>query len=388
MASLKRFPRSRYWYACYTGPDGRRRQCSTKETDRKRAQKIADQYEGISGIGRIGLLTERHARKVVGEIFQISNREILPNESIKDYFTRWLASKKNRMGHKGFVRYSQLVGSFLKWIGPRGSFGLSHLSSVEFARFRDHLVTEKSPGTVNTALAVIQTALEDALNDHLIDVNEAARVQRLDERSDKTQQRRPFTQEELFKILSCCDPEWKGMVLAGLYIGGSRLGDVADLRWEYIDLATREIRFQTEKTRAPKPLPIAGPLYRYWKQIAGKSPRGPLFPRAYALRQRDIPTSALSNQFYKILSQAGLVEKRTHKKKGKGRSARRASAGLGFHCLRYTTTSLLKASGVSDALAREIVGHESAAVSRIYTKFDPPIVLDALDKLPDLTTEK
>src|SRR5260370_17683858 len=102
------------------------------------------------------------------------------------------------------------------------------------------------------------------------------------------------------------------MVLAGLYIGGSRLGDVADLKWEYIDLATKEIRFKTEKTDRPKPLPIAAPLYRYWKQIAGESPRGPLFPRAFALRQRDIPTSALSNQFYKIFTKAGLFEKHNH----------------------------------------------------------------------------
>jgi hypothetical protein len=97
----------------------------TKETDRKRAQKIADQYEGVSGIGRMGLLTERQARKVVGEIFQIANRQVLAHETIGDYLTRWLASKKNRIGHKSFVRYSQLIEAFLKWIGPRASFGLT-----------------------------------------------------------------------------------------------------------------------------------------------------------------------------------------------------------------------------------------------------------------------
>ena len=42
----------------------------------------------------MGLLTERQARKVIGEIFQISNRHALVSETIGDYFTRWLASKK------------------------------------------------------------------------------------------------------------------------------------------------------------------------------------------------------------------------------------------------------------------------------------------------------
>ncbi len=44
------------------------------------------------------------------------------------------------------------------------SFVLSDLSSVELSRFRDYLVTKKSPATVNVALAVIQTALEDTFS--------------------------------------------------------------------------------------------------------------------------------------------------------------------------------------------------------------------------------
>src|SRR5271166_6735785 len=37
MASLRRFPGSRYWFACFIGPDGRQTQRSTKETDKGRA---------------------------------------------------------------------------------------------------------------------------------------------------------------------------------------------------------------------------------------------------------------------------------------------------------------------------------------------------------------
>jgi hypothetical protein len=74
----------------------------------------------------------------------------------------------------------------------RASFGLNHLSSVELSRFRDYLVTKKSPATVNVALAVIQTALADAFNDGLVDANEAARVKKLDERAKGDRQRRAF----------------------------------------------------------------------------------------------------------------------------------------------------------------------------------------------------
>jgi hypothetical protein len=45
----------------------------------------------------------------------------------------------------------------------------------------------------------------------------------------------------------------------------------------------------------------------------------------------------------------------------------------------------LKRAGVSDAVAREIIGHESAAVSRLYTNIDTPTLEAALAKMEDLT---
>jgi len=45
MASLKRFPDSRYWFAVFIGPNGKQRCCSTKEVERRRAQKIADRFK-------------------------------------------------------------------------------------------------------------------------------------------------------------------------------------------------------------------------------------------------------------------------------------------------------------------------------------------------------
>jgi integrase len=53
--------------------------------------------------------------------------------------------------------------------------------------------------------------------------------------------------------------------------------------------------------------------------------------------------------------------------------------------LRHTATSLLKNAGVSDVIARDIIGHDSAAVSANYTHIDQETKRVALDKLPDVT---
>ena len=385
MASLRRLPNSRYWIACFTGSDGRRIQRSTKEIDRNRAQKIADRYGEAAHTARLGFLAERQARRVIGDIYAISNREVLPTDSVEDFFTRWLDSKKVDSSPKTFQRYSGIVSRFFEWLGPRVKLGLQHLSSQEIVHFRDYLAKKHSPASVNLSLGCIQAGLSQAFSDRLVDVNEAGRVSRLSDDPNKKQQRRAFTDAELRSILKVADPEWKGMTICGVYTG-MRLGDISILRWQDVDLTGRELHFKTEKTGREQVIPIAEPLHRYLVEIAGNDdPQAPLFPRAFALRQRDIPTGTLSNQFYRLMTLGGIVEKRTNKTKGKGRTSARQSGGLGFHCLRHTATTLLKRAGASDVVAMEIIGHDTAAVSRTYSHIDTATLRLAIDRLPDIT---
>src|SRR5258708_37759771 len=97
--------------------------------------------------------------------------------------------------------------------------------------------------------------------------------------------------------------------------------------------------------------------------------------------------SAFSQQLPDLLVGAGLVVPRPPKWKpqGKGRDAQRVRSEITFHSLRHTATSLLKNAGVSEAVARDIIGHESAAISRHYTHIDESSKRKALAKLPDIT---
>ncbi len=71
MASIRRHPKSRYWYACYQLPDSRPTQRSTKQTDATKARKIAEQFEKAAQAGKNARLTELQARKVVADIYSI-----------------------------------------------------------------------------------------------------------------------------------------------------------------------------------------------------------------------------------------------------------------------------------------------------------------------------
>ena len=64
----------------------------------------------------------------------------------------------------------------------------------------------------------------------------------------------------------------------------------------------------------------------------------------------------------------------------------RALSEISFHAIRHTATSLLKNGGTSDAVAMDIIGHESTAISAHYTHIDAAAKRRAVDTLPDITS--
>ncbi len=368
-------------------PDGRRTQRSTKSTDRKEAQRIANKYEDAAETGRERKLTETQARKVIADIYSISNKDTLPNSSIKDYLESWLKRKELEASEPTHQRYKTVVTHFLKFLGAKAGLDLVHLNSKDITGFRDHLVKRFTSGTVNISLKIVRSALAQARRDGLIDVNEAERVTMIRVKA-REQSRRPFSMDELQQIMKVANDEWRGLVLMGLYTG-LRLSDVATLTWANVDLQELEIRVVSGKTDRQQIIPIARVLLKHLESLpSSDDPNGPLFPEASAARLRSQYGGTLSNQFHQILVSAGLVKKRPHTKAGEGRSAKRAASELSFHSLRHTATTLLKNAGVTDAVARDIIGHESVAVSRNYTHIDTETKRKAVDKMPDVFTSQ
>lgn len=193
-------------------------------------------------------------------------------------------------------------------------------------------------------------------------------------------ERRGLTVAEIQELLKVCDAEWRGMVLLGLYTG-QRLGDLASLTWRQVDFEQREIKFLTEKTKRRQIIPLAKPLADFLLTLpSSDDPDSPVMPT-----MAGTATNTLSRQFGELLKNAGLITRETtHRKRGKGRDARRVQSEITFHSLRHTATTLLKSAGVSDAITREIIGHDSTAVSRGYTHIETNTLRKAVDSLGDI----
>jgi integrase len=125
------------------------------------------------------------------------------------------------------------------------------------------------------------------------------------------------------------------MILFGLYTG-QRLGDIATLQWNNLDLVRGELRISTRKTGKTLILPLVAPLRKHMEFLSRSSnePSAPIHPKAFDLVERQHKTGSLSNQFADLLAAAGLRQKRNHKSTGKGRATRRHVQPLSFHSLR------------------------------------------------------
>jgi integrase len=145
----------------------------------------------------------------------------------------------------------------------------------------------------------------------------------------------------------------------------------------------------TRKTNRRVLIPLAEPLADHLLSLpAGEDPKGFVFPAAagYIGRSKAEHAGALSNQFHDILAGAGLVTRRSHwkAKDGPGRASRRRASAISFHSFRHTATSLLKNAGIPQAVVMDIIGHESEAISQVYTHVGEPEKRLAVAALPSV----
>ena len=384
MAFLRKFPRSPYWFAGYTAPDGRRVQRSTKQSRHKQAQLVANEWEKAARLAAEKRLGEAQARRIISDIYAVVSNEPLRSAVAQEFLMGWAEKRKVDTALRTHQAYAQVARDFIKSLGARASMDISQLTKTDVIKYRDEVLARTSIATANKSLKYLRVALNAAYKDGVAQDNPAAKVDVIRRRLADITERRPFTVKEIKTIMTHASGEWKGLILFGLYTG-QRLKDIARLTWHNIDTENEELRFVTAKTGRRMSIPLAAPLLALVQSMpAGDDPSAPLFPDAYAIASKEGSDSRLSQQFQAILVLAGMANERSKDATGKGRSIRRAVSDISFHSLRHTATSMLKNAGVPEAVAMDIIGHDSEVISRHYTHIESKAKRAALRKLPDL----
>jgi len=379
MASVRQREESKFWFGCVTLPSGRRVQRSTKETDRKRAQKIADQWEAATR----GRVTARQTQRVIADLYRDITGQRLVFPTVREYFEAWLSRKKPETAPGSYRAYHYKAHRFLDWLGNRADQQIALIDRQDVLDFRAAELKRVSPRSVNHAIKFLRMVFKTAKEDgkfHDENPSLGVKVAKLREGTA----RRSFTIPEIRRVLEVAGDEWRSLIYFGLYTG-QRLGDLARLTWQNVDLARDEIRFVSRKTGRTMIIPIAPPLREQIEKLpAGDEPHQPLHPRAFASVEKSGGVNTLSRQFYELLADAGLAAQKAHRttEAAPGRAGPRELSQLSFHSLRHTATSLMKNAGVNASVVMDIIGHESEAISAHYTHIDEETKRKAIARLP------
>lgn len=354
----------------FRAEDGRVVMRSTKTIERTAAMRMAIESEAAGTKARAGELTQAVILKTLGEMMEKSIGEKLVVSSIGDFFAEWLASK-TRTGKSAATvkRYRPILDGFVKSIGlKRSQASIGSVTATEVARFRDQQIDDgKSASTADFAVRVLQAALTSAHRQGLILQNPATAIESLDSVSEE---RDPFTDEQVAAILLHASQDWTGMILLGVHTG-IRLNDAANLTWGDVDIEKRILSFMEQKTsRRKKTTNKKTQVYLHedvinWlsRQQQGLA-KAPLFRECSGRKSGS--AGGLSNMFNRLMDQAGIVVPLGDAKIGKGRQFRK----LGFHSLRHTFVSRLANLEVSSDIRKAMVGHSSDEVHRRYVHQD------------------
>lgn len=401
MSSIHKQEGKPNWFCAFYDPEGFRRFRTTGTGDRRLAASVCVTIQRLSGLAKQGKLSNEKALKIIREkaaeveeargrlpaqsaekVMQATAEEFiriaggeLTHYTVKSWLDAWFkghtdSSKTTRL------EYRRIADLFLNHLGKRADSALTTVQESQIETFKQKLITRVAPSTVNKAVKILKAAFSSAVSKRQLEFSPAQHVSLIETEDSR---RRPFTMEEIKKLLAAADADWRTMIVVAFY-SGLRLRDCAGLTWREVDLMNGSIALATGKTGREVNIPISEPLARHLGAIAGDDADAPLCPALYAK-----PAGRLSAEFHKIMVKAGMAEPRDYEVTGKGHVARRKASTISFHSLRHSATSELKSTGVSDSIAMDIIGHETASVSRNYTKISESAKREAVNKLPDIT---
>jgi len=373
MASVIRQPGTQYYIACFRDHLKRQRRMTTRETNRKRAQKIADQYEAIAR----RTASPKTAREWMAQLYREAYGLDVPTKTFKEFAGIWLEAKRTEVTASTFKTYSRCLAQLATFLGELADKEVIAISRQHLTDFRNSLAKRVLPLTVNVAVVLLKSFFSAAKRDGYVLENPAEFLDTLPVRSKFRAD--AFTLEEIRALLNHADPEWTSMIMFGLYTG-QRMGDIATLSWENVDLARNEIRLTTKKTGKALVIPIAEPLRGYIESLPVTDDPNLFFHPTLSELYRKYRAAWLSERFLALMVKANLNLKGAEAEQNRRRKKNR----LGFHSFRRTAVSLLKDHGCPQAVVEEIVGHSNAETSAIYTRVGEAAKLRELNKLPDI----
>lgn len=379
-----KYKRGGVWWIGYR-LNGRQILRSTKRSSEADANREIAKLNALDQAHKAGSLTE--------EFFRLLTNNTATADSLRGFVKQWLAECKD-LSAKTLERYREVSEEFCEHLNATDSAPLLRDIRPEIISvFLRQKRAATSTGTAKLFRRVLTGFFNYAVDNRALQISPVPSAKSLKLTKDNRSVRRAFTLEELKTLYQKApDDFWRYMLLAGFYCG-QRMGDLITLPWGAVDFEQNQIRMIAAKTGKTLTIPLRAELGACLNKLRLKAgtvkPSDPIWPE-HARKYAERGAGVFSNEFYdEILLPAGLVPPRSHhakkSKTGEKSTSGRQISAVSFHCLRHTFVSLLKATGGSQAVAKELAGHSTDAVNDLYTHLPEDVLVKAIERLPKVS---
>jgi integrase len=292
--------------------------------------------------------------KLQGDIFAgryVPEAQRRPAVTVADVRDRWLAHAEHK---KSLADDQARLERAVAFFGP--TTAVSSLAAADVDRFKAHLMAAApktrgaerlSATTVNHHLKVLRAAMRLAVTRGELDRDptQGVRLVKVDNERDRV-----ATGDELRRLILAAGPELRAAIILGVETG-MRLGNVAGLRWERIDLAgALAVVPEVEvKTGVPLAVPLTEAAIEALKTLE---------PRAEG-RVFSVAARTLSENFRTLTRRLEISD-------------------LHFHDLRHTAASEVAAGGADILTLMRLFGWRSMATAKRYVTPELDSLRDAL----------
>ena len=385
MARVFKRPGSDFYYGRFK-LDGKEVWFSTKSTDRKEAQEIAD---GKMKAARGKVNTDDYFAGLTGLLARLSKddqdakrheyaRRLMAGQSstllIKDAWQAWNDTPLKGNPSAITIRsYESMWRRFLQWITDHKT---EHLHEITETHAQDYISdlwkSGIAPRTFNGHVQFLKSMFAALRVKAGLVSNVWDNIKTM---AKETQGRENFTPEELAVICAKATGSFRYMIGLGLYTG-MRLGDVVNLKWKNIGKDSIKIIPSKTKRKGKQitlPIhPVLRALLNELRKQAGNNEY--LFPAERKIHAKD---STLAKHFQQFLNDCGIKTQEAG-----GLHRRKAIVRKGFHSLRHSFVSLCAANRVPQVAIQDLVGHGSPAMTELYSHADFQQKQDAIATLP------
>jgi len=309
---------------------------------------------------RVWKSTKTRNRKEAYQIFSNPGTTLIkhdPSKQLSSCIDEYLLFVQTTHSRKTLEIYKLALNHFIASVGD---IGIDLIKSKDIDFYKVERAKIVSPTTVNIELRAIRTFFNNLKRWEMIEKDPCQGIKKIN-----VPEQTPlyFDEQQQGELIEAIQDVWLREIVIFALMTGTRLGEIMNLQWSDVNLATKTITIKSSlsyqvKTGKLRTIPMNETVFSLLNEKSVKE--GLVFK---GMKGKRANANFVSEKFRECVRKNGF-DKRLH-----------------FHSLRHSFASVLVKKGASLFQVQKLLGHSSPSITEIYAHLQSSDMHDVVEIL-------